>query len=385
MELRRVVLAGVLIVPLALAANTVRADSTGGRMFRDVSPRLEEALDLLDRQKELPRRTFLFGEDQRSNRRKIDQLLDEAIEMLGVSGLADDRTLIREVEGKIKASQRTIADYQRRRISAPQHEDLGLLDKANPFLVTRQDLDKKIEGERSNISAWEEDLRRLRVDFGAKLRSTGLELDDQAVESLLASVTGDDIVSMAIVFDNTRKMTDQLQALTEQSGENLDTAKRYYGMYLVLVEVLDHIQDRFVEQVTEEHIPALEKFGQQAQKNIDEAQELIRKKKGDEPILRSNIAANETTAEAARHYIDYLRQQSQMVRAENEQVEKTLATARNTYETVKLSSDLAALLESGRQSFNTLMRLRLPYLREFRNESIRREFQRMTDQLRSYQ
>jgi hypothetical protein len=53
----------------------------------------------------------------------------------------------------------------------------------------------------------------------------------------------------------------------------------------------------------------------------------------------------------------------------------------NTYETVKLSSDVASLIQAGRKNFDTLMQLRLPYLREFRNEVMNKEFKRMTKTL----
>ena len=364
--------------PVALADDQQPAPP----VFEEVLPTLDEALELIDQHGDLPRRTFLFGEDQRSNRRKINDLLDQAISTLGVSGLSEKRDQIRELEQKIRDARTLIAEYQRKRISAPAADSQGLLSRANPFSNSREDYDKAIAAEEQNIAAWQEDSSRLRGEFAQALRSVGLELDEAAVEALLASVTGDDIVAMAIVFDNVRLVTDKLQFLTEESGEQLDTAKRYYGMYVVLVEVLNHIQEQFILEVQDQYIPALHDLDEQAQKNIEQAERLIRRKGGDEKILRANIAANETTRQAARHYVDYLTQQADMVRTENAEVKKTLATAMNTYETVKLSSDLAALMETGRQSFNALMRLRLPYLREFQNESIRREFQRMTEQLR---
>lgn len=353
-----------------------------GPVFEGVAPRLEEGVKLIDKQEKLPNRTLLFGEDKRSNRRKIEALLDEAIEALGVSGLNEQREQIHEVEKKVREGHRTIGEYQRKRVSAPKRQSLGVLGRANPFTTTRERYEELIANEQENIAAWEAELKKLRTAFAASLKSVGLELDDASVESLLSSVTGDDVVSMAIVFDNVRKVTDQLQILTEQSGEQVDTARRYYGMYVVLVEVLDHIQETFIADVNDRHVPALGKFAEQAQKNIDEAERLIKKKGGDERVLRANIAANQTTRQAAELYAKYLKEQAQMVRNENAEVKKTLATAMNTYRTVKLSSDLAALMASGRQSFNTLMRLRLPYLREFQNEAMKKEFQRMTERLK---
>lgn len=358
---------------------------TIGPLFEKVFPKLSKTLDLVDRHEDLPDRTLLFGEDKRSNRAKIDRLLDEAIDALEIGKISQHRATIRQVEQNIRTSHQNITQYQRKRISAPQEDTLGLLDKANPFLVTKEGYDKLIESERANIAAWEQDLVNVKAEFAVQLRAIGLELDDQAVESLLFSVSGDDMVTLAVVFDNVKRITDQLEILTGESGEDPQTAKRYYGMYVVLVRILDRIQKQLIADIHERHVPALQGYMKQADRNIEQARQLIKSSNGDEATLLNNIQANETTKKTAELYVEYLKEQAEMVRNENKAVEKTLATAMNTYQTVRLSSDVATLIQAGRESFNTLMRLRLPYLREFKNEAIRREFQRMTESLRSTQ
>ena len=74
-----------------------------------------------------------------------------------------------------------------------------------------------------------------------------------ALSRCLSSVSGDDIVTMAVVFDNIKHVTTQLQELTEQSGEALDVSKRYYGMYVVMIHVMDRIQKSFVRDINEKH------------------------------------------------------------------------------------------------------------------------------------
>lgn len=354
-----------------------------GPLFEKVYPKLDKTLDLVDKHEKLPDRTLIFGDDKRSNRARIDRLLDEAIDALEIGGIADLRATLRQVEQNIRASHQNITQYQRKRVSAPQEDTLNLLDKANPFVVTKEGYDKLIESERANIAAWEKDLAGLKAEFARTLKEIGLDLDAQAVDGLLSSVSGDDMVTLALVFDNVKRVTDQLEILTGESSEDPQTAKRYYGMYVVLVNILDRIQKQFIADIQDRHVPALEGYVKQADVNIEQARRLIRSGGGDEAALLNNIAANETTRETATLYVAYLIEQAEMVRNENKSVERTLATAMNTYQTVKLSSDVAALIQAGRESFDTLMRLRLPYLREFRNEAIRREFQRMTESLKS--
>lgn len=365
------------------AAQKETEDRRAGRLLDDVLETLDDARKLVDRHDGLPKRTFNpFGNDQNSNNAEIDALIDDAVAMLDSSALADARNQVRLLQTNIREAHNELAEMRRKRVSAPLNEELGIVDKANPFLTTKEGYDEQIEATEGNIDDWENELEDQKETFANEMRRLGLKLDGDAVDSLLYSVSGDDFVDMTVVFDNVRAITEQLQTLTEESNEALDTAKRYYGMYVVMVRLVDNLQDKFVAQINEQHIPKLEEFAEQARGNIDEARKLIRKEQGNERILLSNIESNKTTEKAAQLYITYLQDHAEIVAAENKEIEKNLATALNTYKTVKLSSALAELMKSSRKDFDALMQLKVPYLREFRNEQIRSELQRMTEQLR---
>ncbi len=368
------------VVCLLFAASTPPKPDIGP-VFEQVFPTLDDAVDRIDRHDELPDSAYL-GEDKGDNTAAINKLLDAAIAALDTGPVTRTRWRIRELEKQIQQAHARVADYQRKKVSAPATDTLGLIDKANPFLTTKEGYGELIEAERENIQAWRKDVAKLKKDFRERLETIGLRLEEDAVDALLASVTGDDVLTLAVVFDHVKQITKQLQQLTEESGEALDAARRYYGMYVVLVRILDRVQTQFVREIREQYIPQLEQFAEQAARNIERAEKLIEADAGDAAVLRSNIEANRLTARTAELYQGYLKQQARMVERENEQVARNLATAINTYQTVKLSSDVAAMIRTGRESFETLMKLRLPYLREFQNDVIRREFERMTRELR---
>ena len=355
-----------------------------GKLFRNVLPTLESSLQLVDRHDDLPADSRVpFKPDQKSNSAEINKLLDEAIVMLGVSEVSDYRDQIRAKTQAIADSHTKIADYRRQKVSAPYKRDQNRLDKVNPFKLSQESLDEQIEKEEAKIVRSEKEIIELKRSFAVELTKIGLSVDEASVESLLSSVSGDDIVSMAVVFDNIKHLTTQLQQLTEESGEALDVAKRYYGIYVVMVKVMDRIQKTFVSDIEEVHIPKLNGFTAQADKNVQEAKALIQSGGGDTQTLQTNIESNLLTRQTARLYIDYLKQNVALIESENRAAQRNLATAMNTYDTVKLSSDVAALMNTGRKNFDTLMRLQVPTLREFGNDAMRREFQRLTNELRS--
>ena len=354
-----------------------------GRLFEKVVPTLDEARKLVDRHDSLPKRRFLLlrplGGDQFSNEAETRELLDEAIEMLDSSPLRDRWKKLHATRQLIRKGHHKLADYRQRRIFALREKETGFFDR--PFIYTKEDIDEMIAAEEKEISENEKAIEKLKDEIVKVLKELHLDIDRDGLESLLSSVSGDDFVSMISLFDNIRQLTGQLQDLTEQSGEALDIAKRYYGMHVVLVKIMDRMQERFISEIDREHIPRLQGYGKTAEENIRQALELIRKEGGEEEILRSNIESNELTQRAAKLYTEYLLQNADLIRSENQQIKKNLATALNTYKTVKLSSDVSRLMKTGRQNFEALMQLQIPPLREFRNEMLRKEYQRMTTEL----
>ncbi|MDB4338684.1 hypothetical protein OAA19_01100 [Rubripirellula sp.] len=359
-------------------------DERFGELFEDVLPILEDARDLVDQHADLPDKSRIpFTEDKQTNSAAINELLDAAIVVLGSSEVSDYRQQIRDSNELIRLSHESIADYRRQRVSARWARDQTQLDKVNPFELSKEAIDQQIKDEEKAIDQQEEQLIELKRQFAKELAAIGVVVDEEAVESLLSSVSGDDIVSMAVVFENIKNITTQLQRLTQQSGEALDVSKRYYGMYVVMVHVMDRIQKSFVRDVREKHIPKLKQFSKQADENIAQARSIIEINGGDPVLLAGNIESNKLTQETAVLYIDYLQRNAALIEAENRRSQKNLATAMNTYNTVKLSSDVASLMKTGRRDFEALMKLEIPPLREFGNESIRREFERMTVELRT--
>ncbi|WP_182866155.1 hypothetical protein [Stieleria mannarensis] len=355
-----------------------------GDLFERVLPTLEETRELVDRHADLPDSSVIpFKLDKQSNSAQINELLDQAIVALSVSEVSDYRQRIREANEAIAQARTNIADYRRQRVSASWAKDQSQLDKVNPFELSKEAIDESIDAEEEEIERQTKTLAELKETFAEELSKIGVEVDQEGVESLLSSVSGDDIVTMAVVFDNIKHVTVQLQELTENSGEALDVSKRYYGIYVVMIHVMDRIQKTFVRDVNEKHIPKLNEFAAQAKQNIKQARTLIEVSGGDREVLEANIASNELTRETANLYIEYLKRNAALIEKENKLAQKKLATAMNTYDTVKLSSDVAALMNTGRRDFETLMRLKVPSLREFNNAAIRKEFERMTSELRA--
>ena len=407
---RALLMLGLLILPLALAAEdgTQAAGSTweqtrdmaadwwrgsrdlAGRAMRDAKslmgeqedfaqvwehtvPTLEDALRLEDRQGTLPEKAWI-GEDQRSNRAEIDALLDEAVAILTASPALKYRERIQRLQEEIQASRAAIADYRQRRISAPRESAVK---------KTTEDYDDLIAAREKDIAAAEGKIAALKRQLGQELRGIGLEVSDEQLELLLSTVVGDNMVDLGVVFDNVKAITLQLGALVEQSGEDLQSARRYYGLYVVLLKALSRMHAQIEGAIGERYVPQIDDIIGQAQKLAEETQRLLEESPGRRDLLSANLQAQQLTIQTAGVYRQYLLDQSHQVEQARKELDKDIAAAWNTYETVRVSGELVGLVRSSQQLLDGLMNREVPALRPFENLEMQREIEQLTRRLRT--
>ncbi len=363
--------------PISVEVADQRRRERTRALFGEVMEPLSEAAAAYDEHDELDESAW-FGRDQEDNLERIDNLLDEAIAVLRVSEIETTRSELRRLEDEIdELEARRITDSEAR-VSAPLDEELNRLQRT--YTTSREDYDERILDAERGVAERRDQIQDLQVEFVRQMNSIGVELDRASAQSLLSTVTGDDFVEMCVVFDNVRGVTIQLQELTEQSGESLEAAKRYYGSYVVLIRLMDKIQRDFVRRVTEEMIPRLEELAAEARRTIDGAEENM-SRGGDRSIGDQNIRSNELTIQATGLYAEYLRDQAAEIQARNDSLQITLRDAQNTYDTVTLSSEVATLLREGQRSFAALLKLDLPGLRGFENAELKAEFEQLTSKM----
>jgi hypothetical protein len=320
-----------------------------------------------------------FGTDQWDNLAAINDLLDRAVAVLAEGEAVRVRERLRALEREIAAREAKLLAWREARVGAPAAGKLNALQGV--FARSREDYDALIEETRAELAALRAEGERLAGEFVARLRDLGLEVDLESARSLLATVTGDDFVELCQVGHNLRGLTLQLQELTEESGESLAAAKRYYGVFVVLVRLVDRLQRDFIDRTRREVIPRLQQLAGEAETLIAQARRNM-EEGGSERIGRRNIRSNELTLRAVRYYTGYLRAQAAQVEARNRALQVDLRDAVNTWRTVSLSSEVAALIRESSRNFAALLRLELPRLRGFDNRELRAEFRRLTRKVR---
>ncbi len=355
-------------------AKGLTAENQGfGQVWKDLLPTLDQTLTLEERQAKLPESAW-FGPDQASNQSKIDGLLDDAVEILSTSPVQRFRDRVRALQAEIERARADIAGYRQRRVSAP-------VDSAVQRTVA--DYDRLIAEREADIRRLGAELQAVKGEFGAAVRSLGVELSDEQVEFLLSTVVGDNMVDLGVLFDNVKSVTAQLEQLVSESGEDLASARRYYGMYVVLLRALYRMHVQIEESIGEQYLPQIEDIIARTQSLMAETRRLQKQSPGKLDLLAANLEAQQLTLEAAAVYGQYLSDQAEQVRKARAELDKDIAAAWNTFETVRVSGELVGLVRSSQRLLEGLMSRQVPALRPFENLELRREMEKLTEQLRA--
>ena len=239
------VAAGIIITACIIAA-TASAESANSITdhWGKLHAKLNDTLTFLAEKQTLPESTWNpFEEDKHSLDKKINALLDEAVKILNISDLSTIKQQINECQTDITAYKDIIAELRTKKMMAPKDTATWKIWKNDV-----EDYENKIDVYTENISAQEQAIAELKIRLKEQFSKQGIILDSEQLDTLIYSVTGDDDIEIISVYNNIKTITAKLRDLTAESGENIETAKRYYGMHALLLKILINLQQSYVER-----------------------------------------------------------------------------------------------------------------------------------------
>ena len=347
-----------LILPQIIHAQSDYGDQTR-KMIATVTTQLGVGLQTLKQMQDAPPKAT-FGKDKAYYQGKMEGILQQVSQALNVSDINVLNNQIKDLNSKISIEEGKIA---------------ALREQA---AFGGKNTDDEIAKEEKKIDAYSNQIGTIKDKFREDLAKIGIDLDDDQLDSLLASVIADDFISMSIVFNNIGIVTGKLGELMKNGNEDLSYAKKYYGMYALLLQTLDAIQTDFINKIENRYIPAVNRIKRDANLNITEAREGITSKRGDEQILARNIDSNQTTIKAADLYLKQLNQQRNSIKIRNQQIKKNLYAAQNTLKTVDTSYQMWGMMKKSITEFDQVAKLAPPQFIVFDNSQVKDAFEKMT-------
>ena len=279
--------------------NSDTEEPSVGALWKDVSPALEKALAVYDRQEspETPERTWVpWRETKKSCQQDIEEILDTVLAVLGTCGAAGYRTSIRNLQDDNTESQTRMTTYREQMVSAPAENSQNFVEGL--LVQSKENLTDCIADETDRIEERKRQIESLKAGFREHLQHIGLNISPEQADSFLLPVV-DKVISMAAVISSISHITEQLQGLVDDSKEAPAETKRYYGMYVLLVFAVDRLQTHFVTEIDELFLPRITGHERDAVRHIADAEAQI-KNGGPREQLAANISGNNRTIEACR-------------------------------------------------------------------------------------
>lgn len=218
--------------------------------------------------------------------------------------------------------------------------------------------------------------------FQARMTAYGIELSREQAEVLLSRVDAGDVSRMTTIFAVISSITTQFAHAKVQTGENLDVTKKYYGIYIGLLELQMHIQSEYIDKVTSNYLPGVQRIGNEARNLMAETK--VKLDASDElhkTGYRQNMKSQQFTIEVTDIYGAALRTDRSKVEKARGIVQKLYELAENTLSTVRVSADLSTLVRQSEGLYKQVMSLQTPALVPFENLQMRREFEAVTQRL----
>jgi len=220
--------------------------------------------------------------------------------------------------------------------------------------------------------------------FQARMTAYGINLSAEQAEVLLSRVDAGDVSRMTTIFAIISSITSQFADAKVQTGENLDVTKKYYGIYLGLLELQIHIQTEYLQKIDAEYLPGVQDIGNEARDLMAETQVKLRASdKGHQMGYRQNIKSQQFTVDVTDIYANALRADRSKVEEARNIVRKLHELAENTLSTVRVSADLSALVRQSESLYKQVMSLQTPALVPFENLQMQREFEAVTQRLKA--
>jgi len=373
------VITGIIITAcmFATAASAESASSISDHWGK-LHAKLDDTLTLLAEKQTLPESTWNpFKDDKQSLDKEINALLDEAVEILNISDLSDIKQQINECQADISDYKKIIAELRTQKMMAPKDTAAWKIWENDV-----SDYEKKIASYKQSITAKEQTIDELKSRMQDQFLKKGIALDSEQIDTLIYSVTGDDDIEIISVYNNIKAITAKLKDLTAESGENIETAKRYYGMHALLLKILINLQQNYVDRVDGQYMPelsAIEKINQQL---IEKTRSLLRTSESQhKKIYQANLDAQQLTKRTVTLYRQYLDKNKTRINQSLKKIFKEYQAAENTYMTVSTAYTLIAMMRDADNLFNSINELQIPDLLTFDNKAMKAEFKKLTGRI----
>ncbi|MEZ5899755.1 MAG: hypothetical protein R3D51_09695 [Hyphomicrobiaceae bacterium] len=317
----------------------------------------------------------LWRETREDREEKVRNLLDAALSIVTNVPVVEIQKRVEGLRKNIRELEDENAHLKERQLTAPK--DAIVSDTVSSIQATIDENVKRVEANRDAIKA-------AKGEIADALKTSGIELGTDQVDLLLDSVLSGDLVRLVAAFEAARLIDGQLAKLISTTGDNMNSARKYFAMHAALFAMLVRAQDATITKIDTQYMPKLDailgdiKAAKAKTSNLLKAENRPDQKRA----LEANRESQRVAEDAAQAYRRYLQGQREQIARARVKAVHDLRIADNTYETVEASVQLRNLMRDSSASFEAIQKLEAPSFEHiFKNDELRREFENLTRRL----
>jgi hypothetical protein len=216
------------------------------------------------------------------------------------------------------------------------------------------EIDQQIINNNTNIE-------RLQVHLQERLEFFGTKLTIDQVNQLTTRVDGNDIAKSIAIMDVTRQITSTLGELMEANSFAPETTTEYYGVYLILSEMLGYTQKQMIFNIDNKYLRTLDSFKAEAFKNIENSTTAkLSASEEFQALHQNNIDVNQRLLSGIELYKKLLINQKGLLENANKKTIEQINVAYLTYQTASNSANVIGMIKQTQSNIEALLAMQIP-------------------------
>lgn len=317
----------------------------------------------------------IISMSKKDYRIKIDDVLQDMEPILFDGEVVDYSKRIQRAKTLIDESNQKIVQLNEDLIF--NKDDGGFFSKSNEDIENEKaELEYVIERSKNLIDDLEFDLKK-------RLDAIGIKVTREQVRVLTSRVDGDDLAKTFAIFDVTKQISATLEELMKTNSFDSSTTVKYYGIYVLLSELLAYAQRDYIDKIDELYLPSIEVIKNDINNSIRFNNRAIREASNQQNknILKQNNESNKFALEVAEFYKNVLSGQKKQLERALERTNEQISVAYSSYDAASVSFNLLSLINQSEDEFGKILNLQIPEIVPFENDELEQKFNELSDRI----
>ena len=161
------------------------------------------------------------------------------------------------------------------------------------------------------------------------------------------------------------------------------TTVKYYGIYVLLSELLAYAQRVYIEKIDDLYLPSIEVIKDDINDSIQFNNRAIREASNQQNknILKQNNESNKFALEVADFYKNVLSGQKKQLERALKRTNEQISVAYSSYDAASVSFNLLSLINQSEDEFGKILNLQIPEIVPFENDELEQKFNELSDRI----